>query len=152
MVAYGYETYKRNFKKYKILRNYVPDDIAEIIVGYAFQEIISNRTIIETFKFYHFESMIETYISSYIREHYEDRIENHMNWDDFMPLLWQEQENFLDYYAIRPDELNNILHVNTDTSLQSILDNLTIQITTSVERTFKHWIDNWLEGERTPFN
>jgi len=152
MIAYGYETYKINFKKYKILRNHVPDDVAEIIVGYAFQEIISNRTIIETFKFYHFESMIESYISSYLREHYEDRIENHMNWDDFMPLLWQEQENFLDYYAIRPDELNTILHVNTDTSLQSILDTLTIQITTSVERTFKYWIDNWLEGERTPFN
>ena len=33
MISYGYETYKRNFKKYKILRNHVSDDIAEIIVG-----------------------------------------------------------------------------------------------------------------------
>lgn len=152
MISYGYETYKRNFKKYKILRNHVPDDIAEIIIGYSFQEFISNRTIIKTFKFYQFESIIETYISSYLRDHYEDRIENHMNWEDFMPLLWQEQENFLDYYSIRPDELNNILHINTDTSLQSILDTLTIQITISVERTFKYWIDNWLEGERTPLD
>lgn len=152
MISYGYETYKRNFKKYKILRNHVSDDIAEIIVGYSFQEFISNKTIIETFKFYHFESIIETYISSYIRDHYEYRIENYMNWDNFMPLLWKEQENFLDYYSTRPTELNNILHINTDTSLQSILDNLTIQITISVERTFKHWIDNWLEGERTPLD
>ena len=96
--------------------------------------------------------MVESYISSYLREHYEDRIESHMAWEDFIPLLWQEQENFMDYYATRPQQLNQILHVNTDVSLGSILDNLTIQITTSVERTFKHWIDNWLDGERTPLN
>lgn len=152
MSDYGFETYKKNFKKYKILRKYVSDDIAEIIVGYSFQEFALNLTIIDTFKFCHFESMIESYISSYIREHYEDRIESHMTWEDFIPLLWREQENFLDYYATRPQQLNQILHVNTDVSLGSILDNLTIQITTSVERTFKYWIDNWLNGERTPLN
>lgn len=151
-MVYGYETYKKNFKRYKILRNYVSDNISEIIVGYSFQEIVLNKTIIENFKFYHFESMIESYVNSYMRDHYEDRIENYMNWENFMPLLWKEQENFLDYYAIRPTELNQILHINTDTPLQNILDTLTIQITTSVERTFKYWIDNWLDGERTPLN
>jgi len=147
---FGYETYNKNFKKYKILRKIFPDEIAEIIVGYSFQEFISNLTIIDTFKFCHFEVMIESYISNYIRDHYEDRIENYMNWEDFIPLLWQEQEKFLDYYALRPDELNKMLYVNTDNSMQDILDTLTIQITISAERTFKSWIDNWLDGNRTP--
>ena len=147
---FGYETYKKNFKKYKVLRNVFSDEVAEIIIGYSFQEFTSNLTIIETFKFSHFEVMIENYISTYMRDHYEDRIENYMDWDDFVSLLWQEQENFLDYYALRPDELNRILYVNTDKSLQDILDTLIIQITISVERTFKSWIDNWLDGNRTP--
>ena len=54
MSDYGFETYKKNFKKYKILRKYVSDDIAEIIVGYSFQEFALNLTIIDTFKFCHF--------------------------------------------------------------------------------------------------
>ena len=48
--------------------------------------------------------------------------------------------------------LNTILHYNTDISLQSMIDSLTIQITISVERTFKSWLDNWLNSSRSPIN
>ena len=79
-------------------------------------------------------------------------MEDHMSLEEFMPFLWKEQQNFLNFYAIRPNELNTILHYNTDISLQSMIDSLTIQITISVERTFKSWLDNWLNSSRSPIN
>ena len=47
----SYETYKQNFHKFKLIRNFVSEDITEIIVSYAFAEIISNKTIIDSFGF-----------------------------------------------------------------------------------------------------
>ena len=148
----SYETYKQNFHKFKLIRNFVSEDITEIIVSYAFAEIVSNKTIIDSFRFCNFESMIETYTDNTARIHYEDSIEDHMSWEEFIPFLWKEQQNFLNFYAIRPNELNTILHYNTDISLQSMIDSLTIQITISVERTFKSWLDNWLNSSRSPIN
>ena len=146
----AYETYRLNFNRYKQIRKLVPEDISEIIVKYLFQEKNSFKTIIDPFRYYHIESMVESYINTNARDHFEDIIEDHMAWDDFTKLLWIEQEKFLDYYSRRQCAFRDIINNNTDRSIQSLIDQINIQLTMAVERLFQNWVCTWLESSRTP--
>ena len=101
----SYETYKQNFHKFKLIRNFVSEDITEIIVSYAFAEIISNKTIIDSFRFCNFESMIETYTDNTARIHYEDSIE--VSTEGLVQLL-------LEKGVLSDDEVDSILLEKTE--------------------------------------
>ena len=146
----AYETYRLNFNRYKLIRKLVPEDVAEIIIKYLFQEKPSYKSINDPFRYYLVESMVESYIYTSARDHFEEIIEEYIDWDTFIRLLWVEQENFLDYHAHNQTEFRSILLHNTDRHVQSLIDQINIQLTISVERLFQEWIQKWLESSRSP--
>jgi hypothetical protein len=146
----AYETYRLNFNRYKLIRKIVPEDVAEIIIKYLFQEKSSYKSIIDPFRYYHVESIVESYINTSARDHFEEMIAEYIDWGTFIRLLWIEQENFLDYHAHNQIEFRSILFHNTDRQVQSLIDQINIQLTISVERLFQQWIQKWLESSRSP--
>ena len=112
----AYETYRLNFNRYKQIRKLVPEDISEIIIKYLFQEKNSFKTIIDPFRYYHIESMVESYINTNARDHFEDIIEDHMAWDDFTnlwsPCLW--------HINLDPSDLQQGQHVVAVANVGSI--------------------------------
>ena len=147
---FAYETYRLNFNRYKLIRKLVPEDVSEIIIKYLFQEKPSYKSIIDPFYYYHVESMVESYINTSARDHFEEMIEEYMDWDTFIRLLWGEQENFLYYHSHNQTEFRSILLHNTDRQVQSLIDKINIQLTISVERLFQEWIQKWLESSKSP--
>ncbi len=146
----AYETYRLNFNRYKQIRKLVSEDISEIIIKYLFEEKVSHKAVIDPFRYYHIEAMVESYINTNARNHFEDYIEDYMDWDSFNSLLWIEQENFLDYYSRRQFEFREIINHNSDRPIQGLIDQINIQLTISVERLFQDWVYKWLQSSRTP--
>ena len=90
----AYETYRLNFNRYKLIRKLVPEDVSEIIIRYLFEEKSSYKSIIDPFRFCHIEYMVESYINVNAKDHFENLIEEHMDWDDFSHLYGNNKKIF----------------------------------------------------------